>query len=627
MADERRRAAVPPPPLPRSATSLPVAGDGSVRPRVSTSSETQIDLTKKPKSLASEDRPPTPPSVTPPKPSSDPIAEAGVPEATEEPDHAPLRPASRPPASIGTPSRGVAAALTNVCPKCGERYPPDFKVCPRDAAVLEQLPAIEQQDPLIGTTLAETYRITRVIGHGGMGRVYEAKHTRLGNKRFAIKLLHQEYARHAEIVTRFHREADAASGIQHPNVLEVYDVHRTKDGTPYIVGEFLEGEELGSLLDRIGKLDPAFFLPIMRQVCHALQAAHERGVVHRDMKPENVFLIGDQQVPTAKVLDFGISKIADDSTTSKNLTRTGVIMGTPSYMSPEQARGTKVDHRTDVYAVGAILYRGLTGKRAFDFEDPTVTIAAVLMDEPPRPRSINSDISPALELVIQHAMAKRAEDRYASMNELEADLAQFDVSSAQNLPVSLPSADLSPPNLGERVRELTGVPGSTTRLLSSADAITRAAREARLARPTIVAMTAVAYAWVVGLIVDTIATSMTIARLGTDTIPTTTEALLVIVGTIVASITPLVLWSRRVGRKIWGNSVRALELAYTMRRVVGIGIAGYGFAELELRIVAAANPGVIADPRAELLAVGASVLAAAYVWLRIALERRRLDKR
>src|SRR5687768_8828398 len=204
-----------------------------------------------------------------------------------------------------TPSGVVPSeGLPKRCPTCQGRYPADFKVCPRDAIPLEDAPAGD--DPLIGATLADSYEMVRVIGEGAMGRVYEARHSRLPSKRYAVKILHQELGREPQVVTRFQREAEAASGLLHPNVVGVYDVNHTPDGRPYIVAEFLDGEELGDYLERIGKLPYGAAVHIVRQVCRALGAAHARGIVHRDVKPENVYLTGEPSAPIIKVLDFGI---------------------------------------------------------------------------------------------------------------------------------------------------------------------------------------------------------------------------------------------------------------------------------------------------------------------------------
>ncbi len=254
--------------------------------------------------------------------------------------------------------------LPKVCRLCGGRYPDDFRVCPRDANPLENAP--EGDDPFLGKVLGETYEIARLVGEGGMGRVYEARHLRLKDRRFAVKVLHPELARQPDVVARFQREAESASSIAHPNVVDVFDVHKTADGVPYLVGEFLQGEELGDHIKRNGKLPVAQAVAVTRQVCKALAAAHARGIVHRDMKPENVFLVSNDGALSVKVLDFGISKAGGEA----NLTRTGMIMGTPSYMAPEQAKGDKVDLRADIYAIGALLYHALTGSRPFDSDDP-----------------------------------------------------------------------------------------------------------------------------------------------------------------------------------------------------------------------------------------------------------------
>lgn len=310
------------------------------------------------------------------------------------------------------------------CPTCQVRYPADFKVCPRDATELAESTPREGDDELVGKTLGQTYTIVRVLGEGGMGRVYEATHKRINGKRFAIKMLHPEYSRQPDVISRFQREAEAAASIHSPYVVDVYDVDRTHDGRPFIVGEFLDGQEFASYLEQVGKMPVGPAVRVVRQICKALEAAHQKGVVHRDMKPENVFLTGDLTHPIAKVIDFGISKTGDTPGTA--LTKTGMIMGTPSYMAPEQARGERVDHRVDIYAVGAILYCALTGKRPFDRGDPTATLTAVLTEDPPRPRSIEPTIPDPLELIIQRAMAKTPSDRFQTMTDLDAALTPYD---------------------------------------------------------------------------------------------------------------------------------------------------------------------------------------------------------
>jgi serine/threonine-protein kinase len=459
-----------------------------------------------------------------------------------------------------------------------------------------------------------------------MGRVYEARHTRLGNKRFAVKMLHAEYARQPDVVARFQREAEASSGIAHPNVVDVYDVHHTEDGRPYMVGEFLDGEELGSFLARVGKIPAALAVRIVRQVCRALGAAHARGVVHRDMKPENVFLVGNLAMPTVKVIDFGISKVGDAGGTA--LTRTGMIMGTPSYMAPEQARGDKVDHRADIYAVGGILYRALTGKKPFDSDDPSATLTQVLTEDPARPRSIEPSIPQALELVLQRAMEKKPEDRYQSMAELEADLVPFDPDPT--LVIGEGSADttmMSPATGGEKVEggaQTLLVANVTRPAAGSQTNLLRATRDARLARPMIVALTAVAYFWVVAGLVDALSGIVRMVR-GSSGNVTRPEAVLMAVGSLAATLTPLILWIRQLARG-WGNSVRAVALADGMRRVTTLSIALSGIGALIIRlaeVIVRGQATEVAGPVWSLVLFVASVAGGLIAYASLKFERRK----
>ena len=491
--------------------------------------------------------------------------------------------AGAPPSSsalLAARSGSMPGSMPKACPTCQARYPADFKVCPRDASPLVDA-TDDGTDPLLGTTLGDAYQIVRMVGEGGMGRVYEARHTRLGNKRFAVKMLHPEYARQPDVVARFQREAEAASGIAHPNVVDVYDVHHTEDGRPYLVGEFLEGEEFGDFLERLGKIPAGLAVHIARQICQALGAAHARGVVHRDMKPENIFLTGSLAHPTVKVIDFGISKVGDAGGTA--LTRTGMIMGTPSYMAPEQARGEKVDHRADVYAVGGILYRSVTGQKPFDSDDPSATLTRVLTEEPDRPRSIDPTIPQALELVIQRAMAKKPQDRHASMAELEADLSPFDSElggpAASGSVHMMAAVGAGQPVEGSAKTLLVGA----TMQSGSQTNLHRATRDARLARPMIALLTVVAYFWVLAGLVDALAAIVRLSRGGMGNI-TRSEAVLITIGSFAATLTPLILWVRMLARG-WNNSVRALQFSEGMRRVVMVSICASGIGALTVRLI------------------------------------------
>jgi tRNA A-37 threonylcarbamoyl transferase component Bud32 len=307
------------------------------------------------------------------------------------------------------------------CPKCGEGYPFDFRVCPKDGtALVVELTA--QEDPLIGELIGDTYCITGVVGEGGMASVYEAEHARLP-KRFAVKVLLAELARNAEAIGRFEREAQAAARIIHPHVLDVVDVLHTSDGRPCLVTELMEGEELGSLFDRVHKLAPVPAIEICRQAARGLAAAHANGVVHRDLKPANLFLCRREDGGFhVKILDFGVAKMTDGA----NLTRVGTVVGTPAYMAPEQARGLPdVDARADVYAIGAVLYQLVSGHPPFEEGDPAKVLLKVATESPPPLRSIDPTIPLPVCHLVARAMAHSVHERIPSAAELARALAEL----------------------------------------------------------------------------------------------------------------------------------------------------------------------------------------------------------
>ncbi|MBX7083116.1 MAG: serine/threonine protein kinase [Nannocystaceae bacterium] len=458
-----------------------------------------------------------------------------------DPSAAPTRPPLRGKLRAPTPAAGA-----KLCPVCGERFPLDYRVCPRDVVTLEHL-AEADADPLIGALLADVYRVTRLIGQGGMGRVYEARHARLAQRRFAIKVMHDELARKPELVTRFRREAETACVAAHPNVVQVFDVHETELGTPYIVAELLEGEDLGQRLDRVGRLDVATTIPIVRQLCAALSSAHGQGVVHRDLKPDNVFLLGGE-APTVKLLDFGIARV--DDTGAGNRTRTGVIMGTPAYMAPEQARGARVDARADIYSVGAILYRCLTGHQPFEAEDPAATLTMVLTREPARPRTLAPALPESIELVIERAMARKVEERYQSLAELDAALAAL--------------------------QEVTGVVAAPALPSSSAHAIAEvhheSTRAVARARPLLVLLTVVAALVVVGSL-SVAAARVLVAARGEPLAGS--EGMLLVLATAGVLATPVGLWVRWLRRGVWGNSMRAIAVARRLGAALAAATIAY----------------------------------------------------
>jgi serine/threonine protein kinase len=303
-------------------------------------------------------------------------------------------------------------------------------------------------DPLIGTILAERYEIVRRIGEGGMGAVYEGKHTVLG-RQVAVKVLLEKFLEKTELVARLLQEARLASAIGHENIVDVTDFGTTADGRSYVVMEFLEGESLAQVVIRDAPLAVDRCLRIARQVVSALVAAHDKGIVHRDIKPENVFLLRRGEQDFVKVVDFGVSKAVrtrDDGADMLRLTRTGMVLGTPLYMSPEQARGgDDVDVRADVWAVGVMLYECLTGEVPFRANNYLGVISQVLTQEVQPPSKLRPElgIPPAVEAVVMRAMEKDRERRYQQMSDLERDLDRL-LAGDPNVGISETAPALSP---------------------------------------------------------------------------------------------------------------------------------------------------------------------------------------
>jgi len=293
------------------------------------------------------------------------------------------------------------------------------------AQAAPQVRAGQNATALIGQVLAGRYEVTRQIGAGGMGAVYEARHTLIG-KRVAVKVLLDKYAEAGEVVARLEQEARLASSIGHENIVDITDFGQTNDGRRFVVMEYLEGESVAALLAREGPLPVERIAHICRQIASALGAAHAKGIVHRDLKPENVFLLSRDGKDYVKVVDFGISKALrpheGDAAISPRLTQTGMVLGTPLYMSPEQARGDEsLDHRIDVYALGVMLYELATGDVPFRGANYLNIVSQVLSAEIPPPRDRRPDtISTAFEAVILKAMAREREHRYQTMEELAA---------------------------------------------------------------------------------------------------------------------------------------------------------------------------------------------------------------
>ena len=287
-------------------------------------------------------------------------------------------------------------------------------------------------DPLVGLTVADRYRILGPLGSGGMGVVYKVEHARIG-KLMAMKLLAGELSRDPALVKRFKREALLASKLSHPSTVQVFDFGQA-DGLTYLVMELVPGDDLG----RIAKAEgPMPFLRVARlvvQICSSLEEAHRLGIVHRDLKPENVLVMRSQDGKTeiAKVCDFGLAKLRESSE-ANDVTSHGAVVGTPYYMSPEQIRGEDVDTRTDVYALGGVMYRLLTGTPPFQGHNPMSVFAKHLTEAPmlPSVRAPDMGISKSIDAIVKRALAKNRDDRYATIQEMQSDL--LDVLRAGNV--------------------------------------------------------------------------------------------------------------------------------------------------------------------------------------------------
>jgi serine/threonine-protein kinase len=278
---------------------------------------------------------------------------------------------------------------------------------------------------LVGATLSGRYLVTRKVGQGGMGAVYEATHTLIG-KRVAVKVLLEKYARREAIVQRLEQEARLASSCQNEHIIDITDFGTTDDGRTFVVMEFLEGESLSETLARETRLPEQRILAIVSQAASALVAAHAKGIVHRDIKPENLFLLRRKDKDFVKVVDFGISKslrASDEAEEAPRLTQTGMVLGTPLYMSPEQARGDdELDARVDIYALGVIMYEAATGRVPFSGTNYLSVISQVLNEQPVPPRTLRPELSEELEAIILRAMDKDRDERYASARELLDDV-------------------------------------------------------------------------------------------------------------------------------------------------------------------------------------------------------------
>ncbi len=296
-----------------------------------------------------------------------------------------------------------------------------------------------------GQMLGGRYRLGEQIGAGGMARVYRAEDTRL-DRTVAVKILSAQFADDPSFVDRFRREAQTAAKLNHPNVVGVYD-NGAEDGTNYIVMEFVEGRTLAEFLSGGGRLSPTKSVEVAESVCTALEYAHQRGVVHRDIKPGNIMVTRDGLV---KVMDFGIARL---TTTAETVAQTAAVLGTAAYLSPEQAQGQSVDGRSDIYSLGCVLFELLSGRAPFSGDSAMAVAMKHIHDAPPVPSKLNPEITPQMDAVVMKALAKNRDNRYQTAEEFREDLERLRrgelVSATPIMATPTQVIHRSPPHAGE----------------------------------------------------------------------------------------------------------------------------------------------------------------------------------
>ena len=305
------------------------------------------------------------------------------------------------------------------CTVCGAEWPDDTKFCPNDGSTLRSASGTAD---LIDSVIADRYHISKKLGEGGMGAVYLGEHVKMGRKS-AIKVMAQSMTNDPEAIARFNREAANAARINHPNVCAIYDFGETPEGMIYLAMEFIEGEALSDLLAREGALELPRAVGILEQAADALQAAHDLGIVHRDLKPDNIMITrGRGQQEVVKVVDFGIAK-AMGGEEGQKVTKTGLVVGTPEYMSPEQLSGDVLDGRSDVYSLALVFFRMVTGTLPFQADSAQETMIKRLTDDPmpleqARP---GAGFPQQLQAVMDRALQRMPADRYKNALELSRD--------------------------------------------------------------------------------------------------------------------------------------------------------------------------------------------------------------
>ncbi len=306
-----------------------------------------------------------------------------------------------------------------ICPTCGTEYPLSERFCPRDGTALRSASASAD---LMGTVVADRYHILKKLGEGGMGQVYLAEHVKMGRKS-ALKVMNPGMNQDADAIARFNREASNASRLNHPNICAIYDFGETPDGLIYLAMEFIEGQSLTALVESCGALPAARGAAIIHQSADALQVAHDAGIVHRDLKPDNIMIAKNRDgSDLAKVVDFGIAKA--HSSDAQKVTKTGMVVGTPEYMSPEQLSGDKLDGRSDIYSLGLVAFNCLTGKLPFPAETAQEAMIARLIELPKTLAEMKPDVAwtDEVQRVMSKALERDAAERYQSAAQFGREL-------------------------------------------------------------------------------------------------------------------------------------------------------------------------------------------------------------
>ncbi|HEY7237019.1 MAG TPA: serine/threonine-protein kinase [Gemmatimonadaceae bacterium] len=336
-----------------------------------------------------------------------------------------------------------------ICPHCGTEYELDQRFCPKDGTTLRLQ---NETGDLVGSIVADRYHVLRKLGEGGMGQVYLAEHVKMGRKS-ALKVMNPAMVKDADAISRFNREAANASHINHPNVADVYDFGETPDGIIYLAMEFVDGPPLTKLIEEQGPLSPQRAATIVRQTADALAAAHDMGIVHRDLKPDNIMIARNRDgSDMVKVVDFGIAKAADN--VAQKVTKTGLVVGTPEYMSPEQLAGDKLDGRSDIYALGLVAFNMLTGRLPFPADTVQESMIMRLTESPRKLAEMRPDVawSGEVQASLDKALERDSSARYQTASEFgrafSRALERMAVPSGTAVRSSSARADVASPSRG-----------------------------------------------------------------------------------------------------------------------------------------------------------------------------------